>query len=76
MITLDQALDAAMQLSPEQKQMLIEILWKRQIDERRDEIVANAREAIRAFHAGELRTETIDELLARLHASLQEQDDK
>ena len=76
MITLDQALDAAMQLSPEQKQMLIEILWRRQLDERRDEIAANAREAIRAFHAGELRSESIDDLLARLHASIQDQNDK
>ncbi len=69
MTTLDQALDTAMKLSHEQKQMLIEILWKRQIEERRDEIAANAREAIRAFHAGELKTETMDELLTRLHAS-------
>jgi hypothetical protein len=43
MTTLDQALDAAMQLSYPQKQMLIEILWKRQIDERREEMAANAR---------------------------------
>ena len=70
MATLDQALDAAMQLSYPQKQMLIEILWRRQIDERREEIAANAREAIRAFHAGELKAETIDDLLARLHASV------
>jgi hypothetical protein len=70
MTALDQALDTAMKLSYEQKQMLIEILWKRQIEERRDEIAANAREAIRAFHAGELKTETIDDMLARLHASV------
>ncbi len=62
MTTLDRALDAAMELSFEQKQMLIEILWKRQRDERREEIAANAREAIQAFHAGELKAETIDEM--------------
>lgn len=70
MITLDNALDAAMQLSYEQKQMLIKILWKRQIEARREEITANAREATRAFHAGELQTESIDELLARLTNSV------
>jgi len=70
MITLDNALDAAMQLSYEQKQMLIKILWKRQIEARREEIAANAREATRAFHAGELQTESIDELLARLTNSV------
>lgn len=70
MITLDNALDAAMQLSYEQKQMLIKILWKRQIEARREEIAANAREATRAFRAGELQTESIDELLARLTNSV------
>lgn len=74
MITLDQALDTAMQLPFEQKQMLIEILWKRQVEARRDEIAENAREAITAFHAGELKMESIDELLARLHDSIKDQD--
>ncbi len=76
MATLDQALDAAMQLPYEQKQMLIDILWKRQIEARREEIAANAREAIRAFHDGELKTETVEELLARLHHSIKNQDDE
>lgn len=75
MTTLDQALDTAMQLSYEQKQTLIEILWRRQIEARREEIAANAREALRAFHAGELKTETADELLARLHASMGHHDE-
>ena len=76
MTTVDQALDLAMQLSFEQRQMLIEILRKRQIEERREEIAAHAREAIRAFQAEELPAETIDELLARLHASVAEQADE
>lgn len=71
MITLDQALDVVMQLEFEQKEMLLEILQKRQIEERREEIGQNAREAVRAFQAGELKTETADELLHRLHASLE-----
>lgn len=76
MTTLDNALDAAMQLSSEQKQMLIEIMWRRQIDERREEIAANAREAISAFHTGNLKPEPVEDLIERLHASLDEADDK
>ncbi len=75
MITLDHALDVAMQLSYEQKQMLIEILLKRQIEERRKEITENARESLMAFHAGELKTESADSLIARLHASLEDKDE-
>jgi hypothetical protein len=70
MTTLDHALDTAMQLSNEQKQMLVEILWRRQIDERREEIAASAREAINAFHAGSIKHEPVEDLLQRLHASL------
>jgi hypothetical protein len=74
MITLDQALDIIMQLEYEQKEMLLDILRKRQIEERREEIAQNAEEAIRAFQAGELKTETADELINRLHASLETSD--
>ena len=49
MITLDQALDVVMQLEYEQKELLLDILRKRQIEERREEIAQNAREAIQAF---------------------------
>jgi len=76
MTTLDTALDAVMQLSSDQKQMLIEILWRRQIDERREEIAEHAREAISAFHAGASKPEPVEDLLERLHASLDRPDDE
>jgi hypothetical protein len=75
MITLDHALDVAMQLSYEQRQMLIDILSKRQTEERREELAENAREAVKSFHAGELKTESADELIKRLHASVREEDE-
>jgi hypothetical protein len=74
MMTLDKALDAAMQLSATEKEMLVEILWRRQIEERREEIRFSAQEAITAFHAGELRDETVEELIGRLHSSLEEEE--
>lgn len=76
MITLDQALDVVMQLEYEQKEMLLDILRKRQIEERREEIAQNAQEAIRAFQAGELKTETVEDLINRLHVSLETIDDE
>ena len=75
MTTLDNALDAVMQLSTEQKQMLIEILWRRQIDERREEIAESAREAISDFHAGTLKPVPVEDLFGRLHASLDRPDE-
>ncbi len=69
-ITLDRALDVAMQLSREQQEMLIQVLRNRQIEQRREEIAANATDALHAFGEGELSDETADELIARLHTSL------
>ncbi len=76
MTTLDQALDVVMQLEDEQKDMLLEILQRRRVEDRRREIAANAQEATRALRAGELRAETADELIRRLHASLRTTSDE
>ena len=76
MTTLDQALDTVMHLSYEQRQTLIDILSRRQSEERREEISRNAKEAISAFHAGELKTETSDQLITRLNASAEDENDK
>ncbi len=67
-MTLNQILESAENLSYDQIDLLIGVLYKRQIETRRDEIVRNAREAIAAFHRGELKTESADELIKRLHA--------
>lgn len=45
MINLDQALDSARQLSLSDKEMLIEILKKQTIEERRKEIATEVRES-------------------------------
>ncbi len=71
MATLDKALDAAMQLSDEEREMLIDILQKRQIEARRDEIARSAQEALAAFRAGKLQPEAAEALITRLHSSLE-----
>jgi len=48
--------------------LLIDILSKRQTGERREEIAENALEAVKSFHAGELKTESADNLIKRLHS--------
>jgi len=76
MTTLDHALDTAMQLPYKQRETPINILLKRQVEHRREEIAENAREAVRAFHAGELKSETAEALIRRLHTSVEDGNDK
>lgn len=70
MTTLDKTLDAAMQLPPEQREMLVEILRKRQIEERRKEIAENARAAQEELKAGKLQSRPIEEIIQELNASV------
>lgn len=76
MSTFDHALELVSTLPREAQNELEEILRKRRIDARREEIAANGREAIRAFHAGELKNEIFEELIERLHSSLDDDSDE
>lgn len=69
-MTLDQAIDAAMQLPPDQREMLLDILQKRQIESRRQEIADDARESIAMFESGQLRAQTADEIIRESHLLL------
>lgn len=70
MITLDKALDAAMNLSFSERIRLVEILSKRLIQERRHEIAKEVKEATELYDAGKLQSLTADEALNQLHAIL------
>ncbi len=70
MVTLDKTLDAAMQLPPEQREMLVEILRKRQIEERRKEIAENAREAKQDLDAGKISPKPVEKIIKELNESL------
>jgi hypothetical protein len=69
--TLDQALEMASQLPIEQQEMLIDILQRRRIEQRRAEIATAAKEAIADFHAGKLKPQPLDEIIHELRQSLQ-----
>lgn len=73
MVTLEHALELVSELPREEQNELEEILRKRRIEERRVEIADNGREAIRAFHAGELKDQTVEEIIAELYEGLDEE---
>lgn len=72
MVTLDQALDAAMQLPSEQQEMLIQILQNRRIESQREEIAQNAKTSIAAFHSGQLKPHSAEKAIFELRQSLNE----
>jgi hypothetical protein len=66
MMNLDQALDTVMQLSFEQREVLVDIIQHRDIDNRRREMALDAKEAIADFHAGKLKPQSAQEIITKL----------
>lgn len=66
MSTIDSALEEIMKLDYTSREMVLEILRKRQIDARRDEIAKNARKSLKDYHDGKIIARSIDETLAHL----------
>ncbi len=64
-------LEASDQLTEEQREVLINLLQKRFIETRRESIAQQAKLATTAFRTGQLKTETAEELIQRLHISVQ-----
>jgi hypothetical protein len=75
MINLDQALDSARQLSLSDKEMLIEILKKQAIEERRKEIATEVRETKTLYATGKLAPSDSKQIINELHSSLSESED-
>lgn len=68
MITFNQALDVIMELDFYSSEMLLEILEKRQIEERRREILRNAKTARSAFKKGDLKSLSASEAISVLNS--------
>ena len=66
MSNLENALESIMQMDFETREMLLEILQKRQVEERRKEIAKNGRTAKRAFESGKTKAEHAGDLVKRL----------
>ena len=73
MSTLNQVLEAAMQLPSEQQEMLIEILRHRHIEQRRDEIARDAKESLQQFREGKLKPQPVEEIITELRQSLNDE---
>ena len=66
MTTFEQALDAVMELSFEQREMLVEIVRRRSVAERRRQLAEDAEQALLEYRSGNLKSmsalEVIDQL--------------
>jgi len=67
MVTIDSTLEDIMKLDYASREMLLEILQKRQIESRRDEMAKNARRSLREYHSGKLPALTADEVIEKLN---------
>ena len=74
MITLDEALDSAAQLSLVENEMLIEILTKQDAEERRKKIFQDVKEAQALYSDGKISPSDSKHILDELHKSLKEKD--
>ena len=68
MITLDSVLDDVMRLSLSERIALLEILNKRLIEDRRNEISTEIKETTTLYAAGKLQSSTAEEIISKLHS--------
>lgn len=73
MVTLDQAIDTVLELPPQQQEMLLEIIYRRQVEERRQEIAQDAQRSLAAYRLGKLKSQPIEDILAELHAAVDDE---
>jgi len=70
MVTLDQAIDTVLALPPQQQEMLVEIVYRRQVEARRQAIARDAQDSLKAYRAGQFQPQPLQEILAQLHATV------
>lgn len=70
-MNFENTLDAVSSLSMEQQITLLSIVQNRLIEQRRNEIELNAKEAIEDFNAGKLKSYEVGELLEILDKHLE-----
>ncbi len=66
MLTLDNAIDLAMELPIEKRLSLLEIVKKRTIDDIRSKIADDAAESRQAFYDGKLSVGSVDDLIKEI----------
>jgi hypothetical protein len=68
MATIDSTLESIMQLDFQSREMLLEILQKRQIEARRAKIAKTANQTLKEYHSGQLHASTADEVIKKLNS--------
>lgn len=68
MKTLDETLDSIMQLDSLSREMLLEILQRRQIEERRKEIARNGKQARTDYKSGKIIAATASDIISTLNS--------
>ncbi|MEN9565569.1 MAG: hypothetical protein RLZZ69_765 [Cyanobacteriota bacterium] len=71
MTNLDRVLDEAMNLPLEQQEMLLQILQRRLMEQRRNEIAQDAKLSLAEFKAGKLKIQTATEAISELREFIQ-----
>ena len=71
-LTFSDIVKSVAALPKEDQDALFDIVRKRRAEARRKELAADIREARRNYRAGRLKSETVDEVIDRLHRSLDE----
>jgi hypothetical protein len=75
MITFENVLEIVTQLPREQQEMLIEIVKKRTIEARRQEMLEECREALAEYQTGNLKPMSATEVIAELRYYLEDNDE-
>jgi len=68
MVTIDSTLETIMQLDFASREMLLEILQKRQIEARRNDVAKTARQSLKEYQSGKSTPLTADEVVKKLKA--------
>lgn len=67
MVTIDSTLEDIMRLDYASREMLLEILQKRQIEARRDAVAKTAKHTLKEYHSGKIAPVSAEEAVKRLN---------
>ena len=68
MATIDSTLDDIMKLDFNSRQMLLEILQKRQTEYRRNEIAKTAKKTLKEYQTDKITADTAEDVITRLNS--------
>ena len=68
MISFNKVLDIVMELPPGDRDILLEILRNRRVEERRKEIAIEVRESVELYNSGKISPQSADEVIQELNS--------